>query len=80
MKKILTSMLAFFMVFSIFTIVMPNKTEAQNEPKLVLTINAAEKCGATYGKNTAFLEKIEEDDSREQIYNRFDSCTHKISR
>ena len=61
MKRFFTSMLAFLMVFSFYSFLMPEKAEAQSEAKIALTINASEKCGATYGKNTAFLEKVEED-------------------
>ena len=56
MKKFISAVLAIISVLTLISVT----AYAADEAKLVFAINAAEKCKATYGENTASLE-IEED-------------------
>lgn len=63
MKRVISAFLSILIASGMFSFINFDKTYAADEanPRIVYTINAAERCKATYGTNTAKLEVEEEE-------------------
>ncbi len=66
MKKLISATLSIFILFGMFAFTKGHNitVAAEDAPRIVYTINAAEACKGTYGENTAKLEIEQEEDKK----------------